>query len=171
MKIKNQSWTAYPSGRNWEKQFRIADYKVYSENNYGAWARTMGIGYDYGSMTNPTGVTARDGEDLFVFLGDDIPQDATVQIELVPLGTRSAGKYYSLKKGLNIILNQGENNVFVNYIGRTFNNGKYLKDYKPMNIHIEGGKVNGYFDLTRVIPMRTGRRCSQTVLFGLRRSI
>ena len=149
LKIKNQSWTAYPSGRNWEKLFRIADYKVYSENNYGAWARSMGIGYDYGSMTNPTGVTARDGEDLFVFLGDDIPQDATVQIELVPLGTRSAGKYYNLKKGLNIILNQGENNVFVNYIGRTFNNGKSLKDYKPMNIHIEGGKVNGYFDLTK----------------------
>ena len=149
LKIKNQSWTVYPSGRNWEKLFRIADYKVYSENNYGAWARTMGIGYDYGSMTNPTGVTARDGEDLFVFLGDDIPQNATVQIELVPLGTRSAGKYYNLKKGLNIILNQGENNVFVNYIGRTFNNGKYLKDYKPMNIHIEGGKVNGYFDLTK----------------------
>jgi len=39
--------------------------------------------------------------------------------------------------------------VFVNYIGRTFNNGKYLRDYKPMNIHIEGGKVNGYFDLTK----------------------
>ena len=149
LKIKNQSWTVYPSGRNWEKLFRIADYKVYSENNYGAWARSMGIGYDYGSMTNPTGVTARDGEDLFVFLGDDIPQNATVQIELVPLGTRSAGKYYNLKKGLNIILNQGENNVFVNYIGRTFNNGKYLRDYKPMNIHIEGGKVNGYFDLTK----------------------
>ena len=149
LKIKNQSWTVYPSGRNWEKLFRIADYKVYSENNYNAWARSMGIGYDYGSMTNPTGVTARDGEDLFVFLGDDIPQNATVQIELVPLGTRSAGKYYNLKKGLNIILNQGENNVFVNYIGRTFNNGKYLKDYKPMNIHIEGGKVNGYFDLTK----------------------
>ena len=149
LKIKNQSWTVYPSGRNWEKQFRIADYKVYSENNYGAWARSMGIGYDYGSMTNPTGITAQDGEDLFIFLGDDIPQNATVQIELVPLGTRSAGKYYSLKKGLNIILNQGENNVFVNYIGRTFNNGKYLRDYKPMNIHIEGGKVNGYFDLTK----------------------
>ena len=149
LKIKNQSWTVYPSGRNWEKLFRIADYKVYSENNYGAWARSMGIGYDYGSMTNPTGVTARDGEDLFIFLGDDIPQNATVQIELVPLGTRSAGKYYNLKKGLNIILNQGENNVFVNYIGRTFNNGKSLKDYKPMNIHIEGGKVNGYFDLTK----------------------
>ena len=44
----------------------------------------MGIGYDYG-MTNPTGVTARDGEDLFVFLGDDIPQDATVQVELVTI--------------------------------------------------------------------------------------
>ena len=149
LKIKNQNWTRYKSGRNWEKLFRIADYKVYSENNYGAWARSMGIGYDYGSMTNPTGITARDGEDLFIFLGDDIPQNATVQIELVPLGTRSAGMYYNLKKGLNIILNQGENNVFVNYIGRTFNNGKSLKDYKPMNIHIEGGKVNGYFDLTK----------------------
>ena len=149
LKIKNQSWKSYASGRNWEKKFRIADYKAYSENNYDAWARLMGIGYDYGSMTNPTGITVRDGEDLFVFLGDDILPTASVQIELVPLGTRSAGKYYTLKKGLNIILNQGENNVFVNYIGRTYNNGKLLKDYKPINIHIEGGDVNGYFDLTK----------------------
>ena len=149
LKIKNQSWKSYASGRNWEKKFRIADYKAYSENNYDAWARSMGIGYDYGSMTNPTGITVRDGEDLFVFLGDDILPTASVQIELVPLGTRSAGKYYTLKKGLNIILNQGENNVFVNYIGRTYNNGKLLKDYKPINIHIEGGDVNGYFDLTK----------------------
>ena len=147
LKIKNQSWKSYASGRNWEKKFRIADYKAYSENNYDAWARSMGIGYDYGSMTNPTGITVR--EDLFVFLGDDILPTASVQIELVPLGTRSAGKYYTLKKGLNIILNQGENNVFVNYIGRTYNNGKLLKDYKPINIHIEGGDVNGYFDLTK----------------------
>ena len=149
LKIKNQSWKSYASGRNWEKKFRIADYKAYSENNYDAWARSMGIGYDYGSMTNPTGITVRDGEDLFVFLGDDILPTASVQIELVPLGTRSAGKYYTLKKGLNIILNQGENNVFVNYIGRTYNNGMVLKDYKPINIHIEGGDVNGYFDLTK----------------------
>ena len=149
LKIKNQSWKSYASGRNWEKKFRIADYKAYSENNYDAWARSMGIGYDYGSMTNPTGITVRDGEDLFVFLGDDILPTASVQIELVPLGTRSAGKYYTLKKGLNIILNQGENNVFVNYIGRTYNNGKLLKDYKSINIHIEGGDVNGYFDLTK----------------------
>ena len=149
LKIKKQSWKNYASGRNWEKKFRIADYKAYSENEYGAWARSMGIGYNYGSLTNPTGITARDGEDLFVFLGDDVPENATVEIELVPLGTRSAGKYYRLKKGLNIILNQGENNVFVNYIGRTFNNGKALKDYKDLNIHIEGGQVNGYFDLTK----------------------
>ncbi len=149
LKIKNQSWKSYPSGRNWEQKFRIANYKAYSENEYGAWAKSMGIGYNYGSMTNPTGITVSDGEDLFVFLGDEIPDKATVQIELVPLGTRSAGKYYNLKKGLNIILNQGENNVFVNYIGRTFNNGKTLKSYQPINIHIEGGKVNGYFDLTK----------------------
>ena len=149
LKIKNQSWATYPSGRNWEQQFRIADYKAYSENEYDKWARSMGIGYNYGSMTNPTGITVSDGEDLFVFLGDDIQDKASVQIELVPLGTRSAGKFYNLKKGLNVILNQGENNVFINYIGRTFNEGKVLKDYKDLNIHIEGGKVNGYFDLTK----------------------
>ena len=150
LKIKNQSWQQYKSGRNWEKQFRIAAYKAYSENEYDAWAKSMGIGYNYGSLTNPTGITVSDGEDLFVFLGEDLQQDASVEIELVPLGTRSAGKFYKLKKGLNIILNQGENNVFVNYIGRTFNKGtKTLKFYKDLNIHIEGGKVNGYFDLTR----------------------
>ena len=84
-----------------------------------------------------------------MFVGDDIPNNATLQIELVPLGTRSAGKFYNLKKGLNVVLNEGENNVFVNYIGPTFQNGKALKDYKDLNIHIEGGKVNGYFDLTK----------------------
>lgn len=149
LKIKNQNWQRYNSGRNWEKQFRIASYKAYSEYKYDAWARSMGIGYDYGNLTNPTGITVLDGEDLFVFVGDDIPNNATLQIELVPLGTRSAGKFYNLKKGLNVVLNEGENNVFVNYIGPTFQNGKALKDYKDLNIHIEGGKVNGYFDLTK----------------------
>ncbi len=148
LKMKDQSWQSYTSGTNWEKKYRIADYNVYSEYNYNNWAQAMGLGNNFGDLTNPTGVTAKDGDNIFIFVGDDIPDGATLGAQLVPLGSRT-GNNYELKKGLNIILNRGEKSIFINYIGYTYNKNKKLSDFKPLNIHIEGGKVNGYFDVTK----------------------
>ena len=148
LKMKNQNWQTYPSGTNWEKRFRIHDYKAYSEYEYVNWAKANGMSYDYGDLTNPTGITARDGDNLFVFVGAEIPTGATLIAQLVPLGSRT-GTEVVLKKGLNVIFNQSENSVFISYIGRTYKTGRTLADFPDVPIHIEGGKVNGFFDLTQ----------------------
>lgn len=148
LKMKNQTWTSYKSGTNWEQRYRIHDYKVYSEYEYGSWARVNGLGYNYGDLTNPTGITAQDGDNLFIFVGADIPQGATLKAQLIPMGSRT-GTEVTLKKGLNVIFNRFENSVCISYIGKTFNTGKTLKSFRDMPIHVEGGKVNGFFDLTQ----------------------
>lgn len=148
LKMKNQSWTKYPSGTNWEQRYRVAAYKPYSEYDYNTWPKQQGLGYNFGNLTNPTGITAEDGDNLYIFVGNDIPKGSELKAELVPLGQRN-GTEITLKKGLNIIFNRFEKNIFINYVGKTFNTGKNLKDFAPLNIHIEGGKVNGYFDVTK----------------------
>lgn len=148
LKMKNQTWETYKSNTNWEKRFRIHDYKAYSEYEYGKWARVNGLGYNYGDLTNPTGITARDGDNLFIFVGADIPTGATLKAQLVPMGSRT-GTEVTLKKGLNVIFNRFENSVFISYIGSTFGKNRTLASFPALPIHIEGGKVNGFFDLTQ----------------------
>ena len=148
LKIKDQNWQQYPSGTNWEQRFRIASYNAYSEYDQNKWAEVMGLGYSFGDLTNPTGITAQDGDNILIFVGDDVPTDAALEAQFVPLGSRT-GNNCVLKKDLNIIFNRAENNIFIDYIGKTFGTGKALKDFSPLKVHIEGGKVNGYFDLTK----------------------
>lgn len=148
LKMKNQSWQQYKSGINWEQRYRIHDYKVYSEYEYGSWARVNGLGYNYGDLTNPTGITAQDGDNLFIFVGADIPAGSTLKAQLIPMGSRN-GTEVELKKGLNVIFNRFENSVCISYIGKTFGQNRTLASFRDMPIHIEGGKVNGFFDLTQ----------------------
>lgn len=146
LKIKNQVWASYKSKNNWEKKFRIANYKAYSDNFHWAWK--VGMSYQFGNLTNPTGITAYPKNTLLVFVDSDIPADATLEAETVQLcnatGTRSL-----LKKGLNIIAVDKESNLFIRYIANTHNTQKKLADFPEMKIHVEGGSVNGYFDLTK----------------------
>jgi len=148
LKMKNQSWQAYKSGSNWEQRFRVHNYKPYSEYEYGKWAQENGLGYNYGDLTNPTGITAQDGDNLFVFVGATIPSGTSLKLQLIPLGSRS-GTEIELKKGLNIIFNRFERSVCINYIASTYGTTKKLTDFRDLPIHIEGGKVNGFFDLTQ----------------------
>lgn len=150
LKMKNQTWETYKSNTNWEKRYRIHDYKPYSEYEYGKWARVNGLGYNYGDLTNPTGITARDGDNLFIFVGADIPTGTTVKAQLIPMGSRT-GTEVALKKGLNVIFNRFENSVCISYIAKTFGTSKNTKlaNFPALPIHVEGGKVNGFFDLTQ----------------------
>lgn len=151
LKLRNSQWQKYASGRNWEQRFRIANYKPYSD--YRQWPERLGLGYEFGSMTGPTGVTALADSTIFVFV-DNIPSNSTVEAELVPLGTKN-GSVVKLKKGFNAILSDVESNVFIRYNVDTYNNslnnrkGYMLADFPEIKVHIEGGRVNGYFDVTK----------------------
>lgn len=153
-KIKNRAWAKYQSGRDWEKYFRIAQYKPYTDTRGYKWSSQIGIGYLWGNMTGPTGITTDSGESmLYVFL-DSVPTGAYMAVQVIPLGT-AGGTITPLRKGLNTVLTSGEGSVFVYYWVDTSNGEKYdgqgpkLSDFPDVTFHIEGGFVNGMFDTTR----------------------
>ena len=103
-------------------------------------------------MGNPTGIYAKeDGEELFVFVDSDIPSDATlyfagcVENDLIynaQTGTR-------LVKGLNVIEGVKDALYYIVYTADTKSMKKTLDQWPDMKIHIEGGVVNGYYDVSR----------------------
>lgn len=142
LKIKNNTWAPY------EKDFRIHSYKAYSDATY--WNDKMkSTGGSF--MGNPTGIYVKGAENLYVFVGDDIPSDATLYlagcvenslVENAKTGTK-------LEKGLNVISGTKDALYYVVYTANTKAMTKKLSEWPMMNIHIEGGVVNGYYELSR----------------------
>ncbi|MBQ2299952.1 MAG: M60 family metallopeptidase, partial [Bacteroidaceae bacterium] len=143
IKIKNQDWAAY------EQDFRIHNYKAYSDANY--WnEKMMSSGGSY--MGNPTGIYAQnDGDEIYVFVDCDVPADATlyfagcVENDLIT----SAKSGQKLTKGLNVIDGTKDAIYYVLYTADTKSQTKTLSEWPEIKIHVAGGKVNGYYDVSR----------------------
>ncbi|MBO7067901.1 MAG: leucine-rich repeat protein [Bacteroidaceae bacterium] len=143
LKIKNNSWAAY------EQDFRIHSYKPYSDATY--WNnKMMSSGGSY--MGNPTGIYAKeDGDEIFVFVDSDVPSDATlyfagcVENQLI----YSAQTGTKLEKGLNIIDGVKNALYYIVYTADTKSMKKTLSEWPNIKIHVEGGVVNGYYDVSR----------------------
>ena len=141
LKIKNDTWAAY------EQDFRIHNYKAYSDANY--WNdKMMASGGSY--MGNPTGIYAEnDGDEIYVFVNEDVPSDATLYfagcVENQLITNATTGK--KLEKGLNIIEGVKDALYYILYTADTKSMKKTLDQWPEMKIHIEGGAVNGYYDV------------------------
>ena len=141
LKVKNETWAAY------EKDFRIHNYKAYSDANY--WNdKMMASGGSY--MGNPTGIYAEnDGDEIYVFVDEDVPSDATlyfagcVENQLITYAQTGT----KLEKGLNIIEGTKDALYYIVYTADTKKMTKTLSEWPEMKIHVEGGKVNGYYDV------------------------
>lgn len=142
LKVKKNQWNAY------EKEFRIHEYNAYSDANY--WNQAMkATGGSY--MGNPTGIYSSDDSHIYVFVDQDIPSDATlyfagcVNNDLI----RNAKTGQRLRKGLNIIDGQKDALYYIVYTADTRSKTKKLNEWPDIKIHIEGGVVNGYYDVAR----------------------
>ncbi len=145
VKVKNGSWAA------WEEHFRVAEYGAFSNAAY--WAQQLKTS-QYGSINNPTGIVANDGDKVFIFVGSDIPADATLKAETrctanVPSCSNSGinPQVIPLKKGLNFLpcTNHGSQ-IYITYLSK---NGDLIANYPPLKIHVEGGAVQGYVDIKK----------------------
>ena len=138
IKIKNDSWG------KWEKDFRVAKYQAYSDPAY--WASKLKISA-YGRQNNPTGITADKNQIVYVFVNRTTPTGATLKIETCS-STSVWGSYSkSLVRGLNVVIAPEDNSQF--FIMYTSKNGTDISSYDSLQIHIEGGRVNGFFDCTK----------------------
>ncbi len=147
IKVKNNSWTTYDGWDKTEKTYRVADYSAYSRGT--TWANVIGYGHAFGRLSNPTGIYANAGDVLQVYVGD-IPSGQSVALEVAGFG-QAAGTVYSLEEGMNVISVATEGNAFVYYEVDNYNSGSItaLSNYADVTIHIEGGTLQGYFDLTK----------------------
>ena len=142
LKLKNNNWAPY------EKDFRIHSYNAYSDAKY--WNdKLMCTGGSY--MGNPTGIYAAGLDSLFVFVDSDIPEDATLYMQGCIgndlITNAQTGKL--LRKGLNIVDGSKDALYYILYIADTKSMTKTLDKWPDIKIHIQGGKVNGYYDVAR----------------------
>ncbi len=153
LKVKNDSW-AYPTSTSdvttsYEKFFRIAPYRVYS--NYSSMASAQGQSNYFGKLSGPTGIYLKTGEVLFLYVDSEPSNDCTLQAELVTTdgvpGSHTTGATTDLHQGLNLIYGTEDDVVYIFY--QLDNTNKYLANYDDITIHIEGGTINGCFDVTR----------------------
>ena len=139
LKVKNNSWAAR------EKEFRVHTYEAYCDPDI--WGTKL-LTKKFTWQNNPTGIYANTANILYVFVGSDTPAGATLEIDAVT-DNGSRGTRTTIKKGLNIIpVSRDYQTIFVIYTANTAD-GKPLSDFPDIDIRIEGGVLNGYWDIER----------------------
>ncbi len=137
LKIKNSTWGTL------EERFRVHEYEASSRT--GAMASALNV-TAYSPMYNPTGITLDAvGDAAYIFVGDAIPSDATLLVEAHTGYTDHWGtQTQTLSKGFNLFVTQYDAAQL--YIYYESSDGEALSNYDDLPIHIEGGRVNGFFD-------------------------
>lgn len=137
--IKNNGYS------EWEKDFRIREYKAYSDP--AVWAKTL-ITKRYGNQDNLTGIAVEKDDEVVVLVGDTHGHDISLQCigeenKEDYVQTAASGSYYILKTGINKFKMENKGQLFVMY------NCDLTSHPEPIKIHIPigSGKVSGFFDL------------------------
>lgn len=124
---------------SYNKQYRIATYKAYSDPDKFATVRNTNA---YSILDNPTGILAKSGDSIYVLVGNTEGRDVAIMSVTEKSVNRTS---YALKEGINKIKITRTGLLYVSYIADLTTNPQ------PINIHIpEGsGEINGYWDITK----------------------
>ncbi len=142
LKIKNNAWDAVTR----EKEFRVYDYKPYS--NPEVWADRL-FTRPYNRINNPTGISTSDSKSFIYVFVEDIPEGTTIDLAEMA-STKYFGNDTPLKEGLNIVpCANKDGSLYIRYICETAIDGKKLADYPTVKVHIENGYVNGFWSKER----------------------
>lgn len=165
LKTKNGNWTESYNidGKQvqWDsphaQKYRVQLYEPYSEGSTAA--QLAGI-QAYTNMNNPTGIIGNTGDILYVMVEGEIKEGATLYMNSVTgyemYNNCEAG--YKLHSGLNLVPIYGDlAHQFIYYTVATteWKDGaprrtplRKVTDFDDLKIHIEGGQLNGFFNLT-----------------------
>lgn len=151
-------WTVADTWNNdYAKKFRVQMYEPYSvEGEITSFLRFNA----HCNMDNPTGIYANAGEPMYIMVEGTIEDGAELwvahQVGHGATNYYNNAAYTQLKEGLNVVpYFANGSQLWINYVVHTYNanektiNEKFphkLSEYKPLKIHIEGGKINGFFN-------------------------
>lgn len=142
LKIRNNTWETEDK---MSEHFRVNTYKPYS--HYLQAARKVGMGYAFGRLSNPTGIVVKSGDFITLFCGPQA-SNTTLQLEVVE-DTEAYGTTYTLSQGMNVFSFSGDATLYVFYQINDQNISTPLSNFSDVKIHIEGGRLQGYYDKTR----------------------
>ena len=153
LKVKNNTWQQYTSSTGYtagyEKFFRAADYRIYS--NCDQMHNVFVMSNAFGRLSGPTGIVADPGDIIYIYVGSAPRTGTTLQLEAVSTngvaGNHASGETTALKAGLNLFRFTEQKMLYI--LHQLTSTSKYLADYPDITVHIEGGKLNGYWDATR----------------------
>jgi hypothetical protein len=111
-----------------------------------SWEDQTDMSNSFGRLSNPTGITGYAGDIVYIFVDGAVSSDCILAAETVT-GTSNTGSQTILKPGLNAIMLGDQSNLYIFYELQDPN--KYLANYPDVKIHIQGGRLNGYWDATR----------------------
>ena len=142
LKIKNNAWDSVTR----EKEFRIYDYKPYS--NPEVWADRL-FTRPYNRINNPTGISTSDSKSFIYVFVENIPEGTTIDLAEMA-STKFWGNDTPLHEGLNVIpCANKDGSLYIRYVCETAIDGKKLADYPTVKVHIENGYVNGFWSKER----------------------
>ena len=142
LKVKNNAWDSVTR----EKEFRVYDYKPYS--NPEVWADRL-FTRPYNRINNPTGISTSDSKSFIYVFVENIPEGTTIDLAEMA-STKFWGNDTPLHEGLNIVpCANKDGSLYIRYVCETAIDGKKLADYPTVKIHIENGYVNGFWSKER----------------------
>ncbi len=129
-----------PAEDSFHKNFRTQIYEAYQPvKSLASQLKTS----EYSQYENPTGIYFQPGDAIKVTVAGNIGQE-TPSLLIMDFGPDGKGKkYYPLKAGENTITADVPGLGYISYYSDNYKTAPKLK------ITIQGGKANGYFDVTK----------------------
>lgn len=171
LKVKHNDWqqftdpaTGYSAG--YERFFRVADYRVYSNHEAMANAKNFTMSNSFGRLSGPTGIVANARDIIYVYVGSSPKSGCSLMMEAVSTdgvpGNHPTGETVALKSGLNLLRFSEQKQLYVFY--QLTDASKKLDQYPDITIHIEGGQLQGYWDATRGMTNADWKLLQQSLL-------
>ena len=150
-KADKKGWSS-----DYAKKFRVQMIEPHSI----AGEITEWIGHQgHTNMDNPTGLYANKREELYIMVSDSIEEGAELWATWI-VGHSKMSNYNNgypngvrLKQGLNIVpFGSDGSALYINYLVHTYDKearkfAHKLSDYKDLKIRVEGGYINGYYNV------------------------
>lgn len=139
------------------KRFRVQCIEPHNNKETAAQALNMNA---HAYLNNPMGVYANSRQTLYIMVEGEIKEGATLYLATWSGHGKPGGDYrdgVELHEGLNVIPVFGDNVIgCYNYVVQTFSSvrgdgnkacWRKLSDYDNLKIHIEGGIINGFYNV------------------------
>lgn len=146
LRVKADTWNAKNADANrLEKNFRIADYNVYSHHTKWMENKYVGAGFAFSRLNAPTGITIDAGKSAYIFVDRAAAPGTELKAELVT-GFSKTGTQIALRPGFNLISSAEQAHIYIYYSVVESRPDMVLANVPNIKIHIEGARCNGYFD-------------------------